>query len=837
MGISVDLSVPEAFAAGAESSTAQNTSTGPTVSDAQSPQFDSLGPLLDEQDNARIVATLVGWIKEQGPARKRRRAEWECNKLWLRGVRGARVRRQSEDRNDVELVVPLGAYDLPPVMDRCDELLEKVVAHLLSDPPIPDAEPASDSDEDRDAAEFTTRLLRVEGSESGFNNLKLMRRAARKAGIYGSSFIYACLDPTGNGWRPTEIRALPTAQTEDDATIDPQTGQAVGDGDPRLTTRYVTQNGTLTDDKTQARPQWLPKIVPEILTGEQVVLLPESCSGIHDAKGVILIRYTPLAKLKNEFPELQQADDETIQKLVRWSPDDAKYARPGYPKQTELKPTTEDGKPSDSSMVCTLSLYFTSHGAYPKGAYIVAGGEDVVLYKKPWSGVVEPAPGQNDEEMLLLPLAQERHLDDDVEDDAFGKGLIAKIGPADEVRGSIVLSWLEYLDRFNHPIPFLPLGSIVQPNEMLRRDDTPVIFNPQGKPEWEQIVPFPPDAKEFFDRATDAQDSAVGLEETAQGAEAPNVTSGIQAQAVIQQAHVNLMTLRANLADCQERWWRICTQLIRVFYTIPQKLKYQSEDGAYREREWSRVDLGSTRDIRIARGSFTQQAPEQKQAKLDARLAAQLIDPEEHERLSNENIGASLGFQDNPHRLRIRRQLTLWKEGPKADFPAKAQQYAVAYQQWQMQSQQAAALGQPAPQQPADPSSPFDVLPIDQEQDVARIRWLEMRREIASTSYTKQPPEWQQKLLAAYDAARRAAGIATVAEQQHALQQQAQQQAQQKREAQESKQQHEANQSDADRAFTAEQTEAKHRLALEREAMNAQGGTVPRAHNQRMALV
>ena len=139
-----------------------------------------MGALLEEPDEKKVCESVLQMIRDQAPSRKRRRAEWECAKAWIRGIRGVRVKRGLEDRNDVELIVPLGAYDVPPLMDRCDELLEKVVSHLLADPPVPDAEPATDSDQDRDAAEFTTRLLTIEGAESGFNNLSIVRRAERK---------------------------------------------------------------------------------------------------------------------------------------------------------------------------------------------------------------------------------------------------------------------------------------------------------------------------------------------------------------------------------------------------------------------------------------------------------------------------------------------------------------------------------------------------------------------------------------------------------------------------------------------------------------------------------
>lgn len=825
---------------GAESAGAPATKPSTETAAAQPAKFAGLGPLLEEEDPKSVVDAIVDEIRAQAPARKRRRAEWECNKLWLQGIRGARVRRLSEDRNDVALVVPLGSYDLPPVMDRVDELVDKTISRLYTDPPIPDAEPASDSDGDRDSAEFTTRLLTIEGAESGFNNVALQRRSQKKASVHGSGFIYFGIDPMGNGWRPTEIRALPTAVAEQDAAIDPESGAHLTDTDERLTTRYVMEDGKLTDDPSQARPQWLPKLAPEVLTGENVILLPETSSGINDACGVIILRYTTIGQLKAAFPEtVGAAEDETLRKLVDWSPEDAKYVRPGFLNARDLGGgnTTPDGAVKDSALACTASLYYKSHGQYLKGAYIVAAGGDMVLHKQTWSGMVETEPGALSEECLELPVIQSRQLNGDVDDDHMGRGIVGKLGPADEVRGNIVLAWEEYLDQFLHRNVYLPLGSIIQPGEITRRDGTPILFNPQGKPELEDVPPFPADAKEFFDRATDAQNSAIGLEETAQGTESPNSQSGVAKQIVVQEAHVNLSMIRGNAADAQERTWRIVTQLYRVFYTIPQKLKIKGDDGAYIEREWSRADLGSTRDIRIARGSFTQMSHEQKQATLDARYAAKLIDPEEYDRLSAVNIQATVGYQDNPHRMRVRRQLSRFRDGP----PKGWQPPPSPMMPDPMTGQPVPAVdprtGQPMPPAP-DPANPFvDVRPVDQEQDVARIHWLELRREQAGTNYGKQPAPWRKYLDDRYQQARQWAGIQTIPEKQAAMQQQAaaaQQAATSeqtaKHEADKAKHgatlAHNASEGSADRAFSAEQEQAKHRMALERDAMNAQGAGV-----------
>jgi hypothetical protein len=714
-----------------------------------------LGPLLEEPDEEKVARMVEDLLRQQASGRKRRRTIWQAHKLWFRGIRGVRARPKTEDMSDWQLQVPYGALDMPPVMDRAGELLERVVSHLLVDPPLPKAEPASDSDHDRDAAEVAERILTAESSESGFNLPALLRRAERKAGVYASSFIYAYVDPTGNGWRPMEILAHPQAQTQDDATLDPATGAPAHEG--ALTLRYVAQGGQLTDDPNAAQRQWLPKLCFDVLTGNHVFFLPEDVTGIADAKGVGILSFMPLAEAKERFPAVQSMGEDQLRELIAWRPEQAKYVDALANRKRSDEAGTNEGDPIPAdARICTITVYYRSHAAYPKGAYLVVGGGKSVLHRQPWTAMVETmgANGASKlvEHCLQIPLSQCRQLDDDVDDDPFGTALMAKLGPIDEVRSQIVSAWHEWLDMFLHPNVMLPIGSIVQPGQWAVRDGTPVYFNPQGQPVIEDVPPFPGDGKEFLDRTTEAGNSATGLEETAQGVESPSSTSGIAKQIVVQQAQKNMSTLRANLADCTERLWRITLELMRAFYTIPQKTKYEGEDGSYRLQEWSRADLGSTKDIKIAAGSFTQLDPQQKQATLDSMLMSPVpvIDPQEYRRLAASGVRPVIGFKDDPNLVRIRGQLAEWKDGPPDGWqPPAAPVDALG------QPVMDPATGQPAPAAP-DPANPFaDVRASDEEQDVATVRYQEMRRVLATAAYGKQAPEWRALFDAEYQRMRR----------------------------------------------------------------------------------
>lgn len=131
------------------------------------------------------------------------------------------------------------------------------------------------------------------------------------------------------------------------------------------------------------------------------------------------------------------------------------------------------------------------------------------------------------------------------------------------------------------------------------------------------------------------------------------------------------------------------------------------------------------------------------------------------------------------------------------------------------------------------------MLPVDELPGVARVRVEEMARAMATAKFTTFPPEWQLALVMAFTDARRAAGIATVAEQQAAMEQQRQeelqlrqQQMQMEAEARAAEQgakgaeadkqrAHESSEADAQRSHEATENDRAGQLANERARIQA----------------
>jgi hypothetical protein len=741
------------------------------------PRAPKRGPLLDETDEKKVCEAVHKIRTNRQKARSRRSATWKRTKLWRQGHRHVQLNR-AEDR--WEATVPLGMANAPPLPNKCDRILRRLTNTLLSDDPVPEAEPASDSPEDRDAAEFSTRVLKIEGGEAGYNMVGVVKRASNKASTFASAFCYWRIDPTGGGKTPKQVRAHPNAVEfidPDQVTLDPDTGQ--GCKDEEYVDKFVAVGGALTDNELEADYTWLPRVTPELMTGLSVLFLPEKVSGIADAKGVHLLWPTTLGDLRESYPEKMAAmKDDDIRKICNWRPEGHKDALPDY---IELQEKLDDkGEPTDDSIVFVQCVYYLVHGEYPEGAFVCVC-DDVLLNRDVWTFEVQGPDKKPKKEFMILPVSQLRQLDDDDNDDPYGIAVGEKVGPMDEIRAQVYLYAIEHLHRFGNPHTFLPDGSIVQPKQLRRRNGEPIYVNPQGKPETEKVPEFPRVGDSLREEMTAEENDESNLQQAAQGVEDPSVESGIHARTIVEEAQKGLSQIRTNMADFYTRSNRIVLQLMRVFYSAERLMKYESEDGSYKEEAWTGADLRSTKDVKIARGSFTMMGTSAKRQMALDEIQTGVISPMEYQQMMASSLAPVLGLQDNPYLMKVRRELTIWNKGPDKQWLELAATHekfnaiqATAVQvAGSIGADPAAAAMAPPPPLP----SPFQRVPSDLEQTVAVVRHYELARVQQSKKFAKFPLAWQQTLVMEYEQMRQAAGVSTIAEQAAAAAIQQQQQA------------------------------------------------------------
>jgi hypothetical protein len=836
-----------------------------TALTAPKPAGPKLGFWLDEPDETKVAKDIVRKWKAQDKAAKSRRARWECNELRRMGDQFSKV-KYNADTGEYSLYVPIGSENAPPSLNKTDALCTKMVANLLVDPPRPDAEPPSDSDEDRAASEFTTRALLDLHSESGLAMDETLREAEEIACTHGSGFVRYWVDPNGGGQRPKEIMAGfdpatgEMAQGEADAllrmvapppvppVVDPLTAAPGGDPStapvaapavvpplepqptpwPDYKIRYVMPGGQLTDNASEAEIVWLPKVRREVLTGKHVRFLPDTASSIKDAEGVLLCGAVSIGSLKRLFAERVAAmSPDDLKALTGHKPERYKDLLPKHVAQRygqEESRTDGAEGPPDDALAFVYTAYLSACPEYPKGAHVVIGGDRFVLSKAPLSAEIEDGEGGVRIEHMDIPVAQFRQFMDTTHGDPYGRGLVDKIGDGDPILALALGYLIEYVYNANNPHLFVPIGSGIHEKSMQAPRGTPIPYNgAQGAPVFQPVPPFASETMNLYDRVESYMNDRSGLNETAQGESSPNVTSGRQARIEVEQALVALSGAASAMKEGFVRSCRIQCQLMKAHYTTPQKVRVPGEDGAFKVKEWTRADLGSTTDVKIAAGTGTMLSPSAKAAVASEQLEIAMQRQDQrgidmYYKALTGNVHPVLGMQDDPAEMEVKRSISAWSEGP-PDGWAPLPPMPVADPMTGAPAVDP-MTGQPAMQPQVDPvvSGIFLPKPNHEDPTVALVRYRELSRAMSGTKYAKQPPEWRAVLDAEFEKARRAAGVATIAEQQAAQAQMQQQQMQMDADAKA-----EAGlESDKERAFRGAESDKDREVQREKQAMEAE---------------
>jgi hypothetical protein len=749
---------------------------------------------LPEKEAAETAYKL--WKEQPQAIRNKRRCEQRVNKMRREGMTNVHVVKD-QDRATYKVYIP--PFNAPPipVLNKSDRLCRRLTAQVWADDPVAEVQAGTQDTDDQDAAEFDQRVLTDIQGEGKLDELRRARRAFDRAGTFGSGYIRYYLDPKGGGRQPVRVHAKPGAVSADQPFLGPNGEPLPGD----LVLRFVTADGTLTDDEAQAATRWMPGLKSENLDESQVRLIPHDAEDIWDSEGVVIGTMRTWGEMLRDFPE-----------LAKTSEDDRKHVfsfKPEHPKDLvgldHVKDRlNEDGKVRDEDrLVPVFIVYYEACPAYPEGCHFVGIGDRLMAHRDKWVGDVE---GKRQE--LDIPLTQYMQFDG-------GLGLMDLLGNASEARAAMVGHIFTYMDQFINRKTYVPTNSILQGKSNQLMMGSHLAINPGGEPKHEEIPPLPTTPLDLFAIMTEEMNDHAMLGETAQGTEVPSVTSGRQAQVIVQQAQAGLSDLRQNTERAYIRSCRIQLQLIRVGYTVPQQMDWVGEDGAHKQRYWTGSDLSGSRDVRLKRGSLSMMTPEQKMTMAFQFQQAGLYqaNPDMFYDAVASSLGPTVGLNADVHKNRMKRQLAQWSEGPPEGWqPQPAPMMADP-----MTGQPMPAIdpmtGQPMPP-PPDPAlmAIFDFLAVDELQDVAMSRLAELKRFMASTKYTRHPVEWRLGVDTEFERMKQAAGVMTVMEQQAMMaQQQAMQQQQQQAEGEQ-----QGAEKDKDRQAKAEsqQAQQQHEQAL-----------------------
>ncbi len=745
------------------------------ATEAVDPTGQDAGWWITHPDGKQVKKAVLDSWKRSDAYEAKRSAKERRNELTRAGVRGVAV--VQDDEQDVATVrFSFSSGEAAKAPCKADQLLTRVVATLTVDPPAPDVQPNSDDDDEREAAQFAERVLRVEGSPAKRDDVGFLRAALDVGATVASAFALTSWHPQALGLHPLVIQAHPQADTADNALVivDPMTGEAVPADPSTLIDRYVRVDGTLSDTASDAQMVWQGDYQRTLLRPAQVRLLPITATRIEAAYGAHVARVVPLGEFIAECYDGERPSEDIVKKLVAWRPDGwrnwvPRAVRDGLEADAPKRP---DGTITDDAWVCELTLYFRSCATAPLGAKIVVTGADE---PKRDTTKVMVGDGERARAVILpIPLAWFRWADDTASGDPKGVAGIEALAPHEEIRAKALAYVLDYMDRFGSPRTFLPMTSTMQPEDFRMGGDVPVRLNPGDQPFFEQVPPLANVVPEMYTSQGAEMDTASGLEEAARGVSSPGVKSGVHAQQIIEQALVALSGTQQAAHSFMCRMWRNELEFLRAFVSVSRQLAYLGESGDVQAKAFTGVDLIGAGDVQIARGTGTMMARSVKTglAREELQMAMQTGDTlgvQRYQRAITGNTTPLLGLQDDPHRARIARQTGAWKD-------AATQQHEAAPPADPMNVD---AMGQPLPapdpvaQQAAQIFAPN---PTDELPHVAPIRFAELADVLASRTFLQADPRYQQAAFAEYERMRAAAGVMTRAEQAAQQQQQAQQQ-------------------------------------------------------------
>jgi hypothetical protein len=711
-----------------------------------------------KEGKIEVAQQMVDEWNESGEHVRNLMAQWEVSKAQKKGMVGAYVQKEKDTHTSW---IPLGTQRSFTGMNKAARLCRRLRSQLFADPPVPEVSPENNTESERDAATFSARLLQIANGPNDLDLLGTAGEAYSLGDVYGSGFRHFRVNPKGGGHRPMEILATEGMQTLAEALENPGDNPVV---------HYVDKQDMLHRQLPEdPKRVWLPRIEIDLLTGKNCRFIPHNTRNVGTADGLMIGTMVPLRTIRKIVPDIEKLTEEEMEKIVAARPADWNDLIP-YGKR-HIRDEGED------RWVFVLVRYHKLSGDYPFGAYLMAIGDSYLAVAQDWYDHAH-------EKEMYIPVDQFGQYYE--EDNPYFQSNMEILGPGNEIRAQMMGTLLEHLDKFRNRKTYVPLMGNYQAWMNQFPTATLVPIAPGTEPKTEEMPDFPQPAQEMFNIVTEDMDDDSGLNKPGQGMESPQIESGKHAQQLIEQVIMGLSELRDNTARGVERGWRIVLQLMRAYYSVPQMIGWKGEDGQQIQKRWTGADLTSGQDIRIQRGSMTLFTSSMKTQLVAEWTQMGWMGLEEGKALVSGKMQEATGLEDNPHRMRVRRSIKQWLDGPPAQWQEPQPQIDPQTNQPAVDPQ----TGEPLPP-PPDPiiQRLFQPLPVDLDPEVARLRAWELGKAMVSVEAQGKPGGWQKGLHDAYTMMRKAAGIYTLDEQAEMQQQAQEAQAQEVQAQQEAAQQ------------------------------------------------
>jgi hypothetical protein len=569
-----------------------------------------------------------------------KQVELKVNHLRYLGNEYAQI--SPRDPNRVILPAPSGKRT-PPVLNKIRRAVHRYVAQVTADEPVIECLPATHADEDRDAAEAGTHMLRGEWERMKLN--REFQRVAQIAAVYRSGFWFF-------EWLPKDGGKTGAQKFfEDDK------------GNFHL--RYVDSEGNEVEDSEDAAQIDKGNTKCEVMTPMNVRW--NGGRYAHEATELMVAKMPRLRDVYDAFPKTR---DLPLNDLIGHEPPEGEKwlqdirgeeFRSGTTIPADLNLEDTGSGLEDTDTTLDLPVFLMHYYLQKEDLHVILVGRHIAYKGNIRYGV--------------MPLAHFKLLDELA--DPLGLGMVDLLKDAQELLSFVNAQILRHLQMMRRRW-FLPQQANVNPRDLANPDKTTIIYNARAgqRPEAETQPEISQSLFKFREDVNTDFNDMLGIHDLSQGKQVPGVQSGRHAEA-LQAGDATLLGLtRVQLQAGLEHAGVILLNIAKKEWTTERRVRYLGEGRQYIDKAFKRTDFRDTEDVRLDKSTLLMLTKQQKMEMLFSFAEVGAILPDELRRLAPLGDVAGIKLSEDAHVMKARRENEKFLTGPNQEITAAYEQFS-----------------------------------------------------------------------------------------------------------------------------------------------------------------
>jgi hypothetical protein len=523
----------------------------------------------------------------------------------------------------------------PPVINKIRRAVHRYVAQVTSDEPIIECLPATHADEDRDAAEAGTHMLRGEWERMSMN--REFQRVTQIAGVYRSGFWFFEWMPKDGG------KTAAQKFFEDDK------------GNFHL--RYVDAEGREVEDAEQAAKIEKGNTKLEVMTPLNVRW--NGGRYAHEATELMIAKMPRLRDVYAAFPKTKELP---LNRLIGHEPPEGEKwlqdirgeeFRSGIslPDESQLEDTGSGLEDSDTLL--DLPVFLMHYYLKKDDLHVILVGDHIAY--------------EGDIRYGVMPLAHFKLLDELA--DPLGLSMVDLLKDPQELISFVNAQILRHLQMMRRRW-FLPQQANVNPRDLANPDKTTIVYNARAgaKPEAETQPEISQSLFKYREDVNMDFNDMLGIHDLSMGKQVPGVQSGRHAEA-LQAGDATLLGLtRVQLQAGLEHAGVILLNIAKKEWTTERRVRYLGEGRQYIDKAFNRTDFRDTEDVRLDKSTLLMLTKAQKMEMLFSFAEVGAILPDELRRLAPLGDVAGIKLSEDAHVMKARRENDKFLDGPNQEM-------------------------------------------------------------------------------------------------------------------------------------------------------------------------